>query len=211
MSFRNERKLYKRRCDATGKEIVSIYSPDKSYKVYHQEYWWSDTWDPMSYGKDFDFSRWTFEQMGELMREVPTESLFGFWNTTSEYTNYLGNSRNCFMTVAWVGNEDLLYCYWVTECEDSVDSSLIKNSSGLYECFDCENCFNCVGCTDCKDCNYCYFSENLRGKSYYLHNMPSTKWEIDAYMKKNREKILPQYTQEKIEYSENSTGKRVKI
>ena len=57
LSFRNERKLYKRKCDATGKEIVSIYSPDKPHKVYHQEYWWSDKSDPMSYGKGFDFSR----------------------------------------------------------------------------------------------------------------------------------------------------------
>ena len=27
LSFRNERKLYKRKCDATGKDIVSIYAP----------------------------------------------------------------------------------------------------------------------------------------------------------------------------------------
>jgi len=37
MSFRNERKLYKRKCDFSGKDIISIYSPDKSYKVYNQE------------------------------------------------------------------------------------------------------------------------------------------------------------------------------
>ncbi len=66
LSFRNERKLYKRKCDATGKDIVSIYSPDKPYTVYHQDYWWSDAWDPMSYGREFDFSRGAFEQFGEL-------------------------------------------------------------------------------------------------------------------------------------------------
>jgi uncharacterized protein YbaR (Trm112 family) len=49
LSFRNERKLYKRNCDATGKSIISIYSPDKPYKVYNQDFWLSDKWDPFSY------------------------------------------------------------------------------------------------------------------------------------------------------------------
>jgi len=40
MSFRNERSLYSRSCDATGDSIISIYSPDKHYKVYNQNKWW---------------------------------------------------------------------------------------------------------------------------------------------------------------------------
>ena len=32
--FRNERKLYKRKCDATGETIVSMYSPDNPRTVY---------------------------------------------------------------------------------------------------------------------------------------------------------------------------------
>ena len=49
LSFRNERKLYKRKCDATGKDIISMYSPDKKFKVYHQDFWWSDKWDGLNY------------------------------------------------------------------------------------------------------------------------------------------------------------------
>ena len=49
LSFRNERKLYKRKCDLTGKDIISIYSPDKVYTVYEQSEWWSDKWDPLDY------------------------------------------------------------------------------------------------------------------------------------------------------------------
>ena len=78
IAFRNERKLYKRKCDATGKEIVSIYSPDKEYRVYTQDYWWSDSWDAMSYGREFDFSRSAMKQMKELMREVPKQGINGF-------------------------------------------------------------------------------------------------------------------------------------
>jgi hypothetical protein len=36
-SFRNRRNLYKRKCDLTGKNIISMYSPDKLYKIYYNE------------------------------------------------------------------------------------------------------------------------------------------------------------------------------
>ncbi|MBP7884838.1 hypothetical protein KAZ93_01455, partial [Patescibacteria group bacterium] len=66
MAFRNERSLYRRTCDASGKQIISMYapkevllgdSPDKPYKVYDQKIRFSDSWDPMDYGRDFDFSK----------------------------------------------------------------------------------------------------------------------------------------------------------
>src|SRR5688572_7762969 len=61
MSFRNERGLHRRKCDATGKDIVSIYRPDAPCTVYSHDYWWSDAWDPMQYGQEYDFSRPFFE------------------------------------------------------------------------------------------------------------------------------------------------------
>ncbi len=70
-SFRNERKLYKRKCDATWENIISIYSPDKPYKIYNQDFWWSDKWDPMDYGIEFDFNKSFFEQFNNLFKEVP--------------------------------------------------------------------------------------------------------------------------------------------
>jgi hypothetical protein len=75
LSFRNERKLYKRKCDATGENIISIYSPDKVYKVYNQDMWWSDKWSGLDYGRDFDFERSFFEQIDDLMIEVPRSSV----------------------------------------------------------------------------------------------------------------------------------------
>jgi hypothetical protein len=49
MVWRNERKLYKRKCDLTGIDIISIYSPEKPYKVYEQIEWWSDKWNALKY------------------------------------------------------------------------------------------------------------------------------------------------------------------
>ncbi|MFA6992699.1 MAG: hypothetical protein WC269_05505, partial [Candidatus Gracilibacteria bacterium] len=39
-SFRNERNLYRRKCDGSGKEIISMYAPNSPYKVYAQDVWW---------------------------------------------------------------------------------------------------------------------------------------------------------------------------
>jgi hypothetical protein len=52
-----------------------MYSPDKLYKVYSQDEWWSDKWNALDYGMDFDFSKKFFEQFSELMKKVPNLSL----------------------------------------------------------------------------------------------------------------------------------------
>jgi len=75
LSFRNEPNLYRRKCDASGKDIISIYSPDKPYKVYDQKIRRSDARDPLDYGQDFDFSKNFTENFRELLKEVPIQSL----------------------------------------------------------------------------------------------------------------------------------------
>ena len=40
LSLRNERKLYRRKCNKCQKEIVSTYSPQSKYMVYCQECFW---------------------------------------------------------------------------------------------------------------------------------------------------------------------------
>ncbi|MBM3257512.1 MAG: hypothetical protein FJY98_04315 [Candidatus Liptonbacteria bacterium] len=59
---RNEYNLYKRKCDATGEPIISIYRPDAPFPVFKQDYWKSDAFDALPFGRDFDFSRSFFEQ-----------------------------------------------------------------------------------------------------------------------------------------------------
>ncbi len=109
LAFRNERKLYKRKCDATGKEIISIYSPDKPYTIYHQDYWWSDKWDPMKYGREFDFSRSAFEQFGELMSEVPRPSLLNASCENSEYTNYSSYLKDSYLVFDATQSDAVLF------------------------------------------------------------------------------------------------------
>ncbi|MBP7884915.1 hypothetical protein KAZ93_01880 [Patescibacteria group bacterium] len=89
LAFRNERKLYKRKCDFSGKDIISIYSPDKPYKVYDQKIRWSDERDPMSYGRDFDFSKSFTEQFGNILMEVPKMDTLKMNTEKCDYNNII--------------------------------------------------------------------------------------------------------------------------
>ena len=97
LTRRNERKLYKRNCDASGKQIISNYSEDKPYKIYDQKIWRSDKWDPMEYSQQYDFSKKFFQQFDELMKNVPQCSLTNFNNDNSDYANYMNDSKNCYL------------------------------------------------------------------------------------------------------------------
>ena len=87
LSFRNERKLYRRQCDASKKSIISIYSPDKPYKVYDQKIRRSDSRDPMEYGMDFDFGKTFTENFKFLYKKVPKLSVLATQNENSPYVN----------------------------------------------------------------------------------------------------------------------------
>ena len=73
-AFYNPRSLYKRQ-DAQGEEVISVFSPDKPYTVYTNDVWWSDAWNPLDYGKEFDFSRPFFEQFYKLKLKVPVRNV----------------------------------------------------------------------------------------------------------------------------------------
>lgn len=75
LSHRNGRTLYQRKCDGTGENIISIYHPDLPFPVYSVEHWYSDKWDALAYGKDFDFNRTFFEQFQEISQSVPRNCL----------------------------------------------------------------------------------------------------------------------------------------
>src|SRR3989338_9488959 len=71
MTWRNDRSFYLRKCDLSGKQIVSIYPANTPFPVYHPDEWYSDQWNALTYGQDFDFSRPFFEQWNKLFLKVP--------------------------------------------------------------------------------------------------------------------------------------------
>lgn len=110
MSWRNERSLYQRKCDLTGKDIISAYSADKPFTIYHHKEWHSDNWDPTDYGQDFDFNRPFFEQFRELMQRVPKKALHVNDSMVNcDYCNYGSQAKDCYLCTVPVSAEKCFY------------------------------------------------------------------------------------------------------
>ena len=62
LAWRNERTLYKRKCDLCKKDIIGLYPQGTKFPVYCHDCWFSDNWDPFQYGADYDFSKPFFKQ-----------------------------------------------------------------------------------------------------------------------------------------------------
>ena len=189
--WRNERVLYKRKCDFSWKDILSIISPDKSYKVYDQEIWHSDKWDGLSYGRNFNFDRNFFDQINSLLLEVPQIDRYLIDCFESEYTHWVWNLKNCYLCFNSDHLEDCIYCTTSNNCTKCIDCSFIKYSSFCYDSlnlvncfnvfysFDCEDSSNCYFISNCYSCNNCLFCTNLVNKSYCIYNKEYTKEEYE--------------------------------
>ena len=191
MARRNERSLHRRKCDFTGENIISAYPAETPFPVYKNEVWWSDQWDPMQYGRDFDFSKTFFEQFAELINVVPREGTSVFNSENCDYNGHCRRSRNCYMSTLIAGSEDVHYSYWIVNAQDMMDCYFVNNSTLCYDCIDGENLYNCIKIQDCLNCQDCYFSyqligcnnciacSNLQRKDYHILNEPVSKEEFD--------------------------------
>ena len=202
-AWRNERTLYRRPCDLCGKSTVTIYSPNKPFKVYCVPCWWSDGWDTTSYGVDFDFSRPFFEQFSELQHNAPRMALLTKNSVKSEYTNHCGDNKNVYLSFSCFGNENIFYSTWVMNSRDCFDCTYIyEKGERLYECIDSrssyktqysilmKDCSGCYYCYDCHGSSDCFISSNLRNKSYVFRNEQLTR---EKYLEKMKEIDLGSY------------------
>ena len=187
LRWRNERSLYIRKCDATGEQIFSALSPDQPFPVYKNDYWFSEKWSALDYGRDFDFNRPFFEQFHELHQEVPQMALCAAGNQNCEYVNQCGWSKDCYLIFEADVNEKCMYGNSIYDSISCIDNLYITKCELCYECIDCENCYNlkysqnCKTCTDsyflknCIGCTNCFGCANLRNKQYHIFNKPYSK------------------------------------
>jgi len=89
--FHNARNLYYGKSDLTGRTIVSRFSPDKSYPVYHFEEWFDKSWDTNQYARDVDLNKPAFEQFGKLYHEYPLRNIIrSMASENCEFVNGVG-------------------------------------------------------------------------------------------------------------------------
>lgn len=195
MLFRNFKTLYKRASDKSGKIVVSMYHPKAPYIIYTNEEWWSDGWDSKEYGRDFDFNRPFFEQFSELLKAVPRFATNNVKSQGCEYSNFVLNSKNCYLTFGSPDNEDCAYGHIVWNSKECFDGLYVHGSELCYECVDvlgshqlfysqeCEECSDSIGLFDCRSCVNCIGCVGLRSKSYHIFNKQVTKEQYQQFLK----------------------------
>ncbi|KKT19053.1 MAG: hypothetical protein UW02_C0016G0027 [Candidatus Nomurabacteria bacterium GW2011_GWB1_43_7] len=193
MSWRGERPLYKRPCSLCEKIIISMYSPNKLLVVYCHDCWWGDTWDPLSAGAEYDFSKPFLQQYSELLKRTPLLALSNLNSVNSEYANFTDNNKGCYLVFASGWNENVLYSRAANWVKDSLDLYCTGKSELMYDCTNCHESYglrysqNCKNCTDsffllnCRNCSQCFGCINLISKSNCIFNKQYTR---EEYQKK---------------------------
>ncbi len=196
LAFRNERNLYQRNCSLCQKSMISIYAANKEFPVYCTACFWSDNWDPFSYGQDFDFNKSFFEQFKALFQQVPKLGLILAENENSEYNNSCAFLKNCYLCFDGGYAEDCYFGETFDYVRNCVDFIGVQHSELCYELINSSNCYNvsysqfCQNCSDsyflmdCIGCKHCFGCVNLQQKEYYIFNKPYSKEDYFAFINK---------------------------
>ncbi|HRX63530.1 MAG TPA: hypothetical protein P5060_00270, partial [Candidatus Absconditabacterales bacterium] len=184
MMFRNERKLYKRKCSKTGKSIIALYPEEYQGTVYNPDLWRSDDWDSSKFSMDYRQGNF-YKDLKTLFDKAPYLNMFAFHNENSDYVNGSEGCKNCYMIFASDHNEDCYYSYSIFDCKRVVDAYGCKNCENSYEIIDCvnsvkaihshkiedsyniyfsyhmKNCKNTFLCVGLKDKEYCYMNKEI--------------------------------------------------
>ncbi len=167
--WRNERTFYRRACDLCKRNMIAVYPAETPFPVYCQKCWWSDKWNPLSYGQDVDFSRPFFDQVKELWSKVPALSMQnddGIASTNSEYAYDWAFSKNTYMSVCGWFTENCLYSYYACYDKDIMDCYYVSNSELVYKVTSADKCYASKYCTQVYDSTDCTLSHDLRGCSH---------------------------------------------
>ncbi|MEK9150784.1 MAG: hypothetical protein AAB411_01705 [Patescibacteria group bacterium] len=203
MQWRNERTFYKRKVMGKNEPVLSIFPEYSGLKVYYQKNWDSADVDASNFAKDYDFSKPFFEQIKDLMREVPWQHSYNQNAVDSEYCSNAMDLKKCYLMFNSGMSENCAYGADVLNSRDSfdlLDVSRVEQSCGLvdsermFACFFSVNCAECVNVffsynlINCHDCIGC---AGLRNKRYCILNKQYTR---------------EQYLKEKEKYNFGSYG-----
>jgi len=228
MTWRNERSLFHRTCDFSGKNIITMFHPEAKVKVYDRDIWWSDKWEPTDYGMKYDFSRPFFEQYKELLSKVPLANVGNTNCVNSPYGNHDADCKNCYLVYASYLAEDVSYSQGAAGLKNCIDTYTLQNSEQCYEDVICDKLFNtnfsynsdesissaflkhCINCQDCIGCinqrnkRYCIFNKQYNKEDYL-----EEKGKLDFGSFKKLSKFKEQYKDFTLTYP-NKYGNIIK-
>ncbi|HLC82808.1 MAG TPA: hypothetical protein VJI69_03190, partial [Bacteroidia bacterium] len=163
MATRNVKSLYKRGCDSCGEVVISRFSKNNPAKMFCQKCWWSDDWDPVDFGMDYDFNKTFFEQFYSLLISVPLSATLNQNMVNSDYSNMESDDKNCYLTFGGHWNEDCAFSEYSIHGKEVYDSYWSFYGEQCYECINIEKCYQTMYSRECKNCVNTYFSYDCRG------------------------------------------------
>ncbi|MFA5936993.1 MAG: hypothetical protein WC822_03900 [Candidatus Paceibacterota bacterium] len=193
LSFANYSSIYRRKCKVSGHTdiMISQIAPCMPWITYDHETYYSDLWDPFSYGKDVEKDKTFFQQFLDLEKEVPQPGVHrGANSPNSDFSFYGKDMKNCYYVFGGRRSEDIMYSSSIYDSKHILDSYFLRkvdigynniSNSDCYKCFnaffssncidchfiyDCRNCQNCFGCVNLRNKNYCYFNKQLIKEEY---------------------------------------------
>jgi len=154
--------------------------------VYSNDYWNSDKWDPLTYGRDYDFSRPFFDQIRDLYNTVPWGIMWSMEMVNCDYS-VSAFSKNCYLCFDSGYDEDSAYNVTLLYSKHCFDELNVKDCELCYYCLntnqsyktffsrDCTSCVEVWFSQDCVGCINCFGCSGLRNKSYHIFNKPYDK------------------------------------
>ncbi|MBN2086798.1 hypothetical protein JW758_00455 [Candidatus Peregrinibacteria bacterium] len=185
--------LQKRKCDFSGEDIISTYSPDAHFPVFRKKYWFGDDWNPPE--MEIDWNKSFFEQLYELQSKTPHFHQLGKNNTNCDYADDVWSCKNAYLSRSMLECEDVMYIYRVLYSKDCMDLTYCYNMDQSYECTYCFKCYNlkfsldCRDCSDsyflysCSGCRDCFMCWNLRNRKYCIFNKQYSEEEYKEKIK----------------------------
>jgi len=179
----------------SGKRIITVIPETAPFPVCERSEFVSDTWDPLTYGKEYDSSRPFIEQVVELQSKVPHPHQVGVKNINCDWADDVWESKDAYLTRSVANVESVIYGYRLINCKNCVDATF---SFDLERCYDCLNCFksynlkysfnsrDCMDSSflyDCRNCQNCFMCWNLRNQKYCIKNQPYSKEEYEKKLK----------------------------
>ncbi len=191
-------------------DVVSIFSPDKPFIIYDQKYWWSDAWEKGVAQQEYDFSKPFFAQFRELIEKTPLPALSSNYSTmvNSDYSNWAGDLRNCYLVVDADYVENSAYSAGCVHSKECFDCDQIRGCELCYQSCNLEKCYRTINSVSCKDSTDIYFSKNLSGCSncFGCINLRNQKYCIynEQYSKEGYEAKLTEFQLNTHEGYENA-------
>lgn len=194
-SYINDKHLYNRIDDLSGKNIVSVITPEYEWKVYKAEeykkmilddYWlkfWREWWENI------------LEDFKDLYKNFPKPSKLIYPELeNAEYASHTWRAKDVYMSFCVFVNSENIYNSFnvIFECRNIFSSYDITKSSNIYNCwlvnswyeisysyniFDSSNLMFCRNMQNCQECIFCCNQVNSKYKIYnkqyekeeYLH------------------------------------------